>query len=308
MFSNKQIFITHKVHEKESTGDNSFQNNGDKEFISSKNLFQDFKLLSKNNDSFGFDIFGESNESYDSIKLFSTEDLFNNNEKVETFDFIEKNKELNNLYKNYNYDDENSFQKNRNNFNNNLNNEEIKDIQDNEDNNTIISNNKNVRSDTLLIKFKAALGKWFINELNNKIKILKRNSVIKRSIKFYAFNYKKFTLKVSYTQNKEWLKNKMKDLLLIGDEENQIKNEKSVTSLYKKNLAEFKEIKDMLDSSYEETIKKFYKSEAFDKFRKNKRVKELNFNFRKIMGISLLENNGFIEFIVKRKGNTKKEK
>jgi hypothetical protein len=64
----------------------------------------------------------------------------------------------------------------------------------------------------------------------------------------------------------------------------------------------------MLDSSYEETIKKFYKSEAFDKFRKNKRVKELNFNFRKIMGISLLENNGFIEFIVKRKGNTKKEK
>ena len=100
----------------------------------------------------------------------------------------------------------------------------------------------------------------------------------------------------------------MKDLLLIGDEENQIKNEKSVTSLYKKNLAEFKEIKDMLDSSYEETIKKFYKSEAFDKFRKNKRVKELNFNFNKIMGISLLENNGFVEFIEKRKGNTKKEK
>ena len=64
----------------------------------------------------------------------------------------------------------------------------------------------------------------------------------------------------------------------------------------------------MLDSTYEETIKKFYKSDAFEKFRKNKRVKELNFSFSKIMGISLLEYNGFVEFIDKRKGNTKKEK
>ena len=180
--------------------------------------------------------------------------------------------------------------------------------EDNEEDNTIISNSKNVRSDTLLIKFKAALGKWFIKKINHKIKLLKQNSVIKRSIKFYAFNYKKFTLKVSYTQNKEWLKNEMKYLLLLGDEDNQIKNKKGISSLYKKNLAEFKEIKDMLDSTYEETIKEFYKSETFEKFKMNKRVKELNYNFNKIMGISLLEKNGFVEFIDKRKGNTKKEK
>ena len=298
MFSNKQIFITHKVHEKESTGDNSFQNNGDKEFISSKNLFQDFKLLSKNNDSFGFDIFGESNESYDSIKLFSTEDLFNNNEKVETFDFIEKNKELNNLYKNYNYDDENSFQKNRNNFNNNL-------INDKENN---YEENRSKRCDSLLIKFKAFLGKWFITQINEKLLDLRKKSILKRAIKFYAFNYKKFTIKVSYEQNKHWLMSKLEELLLLGDEENQIKNEKSLKLLNKKKLIELKEIKDMLNLTYEDAIKAFYKSDYFkQKFKEDKRVIELNNNFIKIMDVSLLEPNGFIRFLETRKGNKRKE-
>jgi len=303
MENKKTIFIIKKESDKDSTGEISYEKNQDIMLIEQKYLFSDLSFQTKNNNDFNF----KFDEEPLFHKSFSNDSLNLSYQNIDSID-LKNNSDFSGLFYNNDNTNEIIFKKNRNNFNNNLNNEEIKDIQDNENNNSIISNNKNVRSDTLLIKFKAALGKWFINELNNKIKILKRNSVIKRSIKFYAFNYKKFTLKVSYTQNKEWLKNKMKDLLLIGDEENQIKNEKSVTSLYKKNLAEFKEIKDMLDSSYEETIKKFYKSEAFDKFRKNKRVKELNFNFRKIMGISLLENNGFIEFIVKRKGNTKKEK
>ena len=298
MLPKKPIFIINKVNEKESTGDNSFQNNGDKEFISSKNLFQDFKLLSKNNDSFGFDIFGESNESYDSIKLFSTEDLFNNNEKVETFDFIEKNKELNNLYKNYNYDDENSFQKNRNNFNNNL-------INDKENN---YEENRSKRCDSLMIKFKAYVGKWLITTINEKLLDLRKKSIIKRTIKFYAFNYKKFTIKVSYEQNKHWLMSKLEELLLLGDEENQIKNEKSLKLLNKKKLIELKEIKDMLNLTYEDAIKAFYKSNYFkQKFKEDKRVIELNNNFIKIMDVSLLEPNGFIRFLETRKGNKRKE-
>ena len=298
MMPNKQIFIIHKVHEKESTGDNSFQNNGDKEFISSKNLFKDFKLLSKNNDSFEFDIFDESNESPDSIKLFSTEDLFNNNEKVETFDFIEKNKELNNLYKNYNYDDENSFQKNRNNFNNNLINEKTNNYKE----------KRSKRCDSLMIKFKAYVGKWLITTINEKLLDLRKKSIIKRTIKFYAFNYKNFTIKVSYEQNKHWLMSKLEELLLLGDEENQIKNEKSLKLLNKKKLIELKEIKDMLNLTYEDAIKAFYKSDYFkQKFKEDKRVIELNNNFIKIMDISLLEPNGFIRFLETRKGNKRKE-
>ena len=100
----------------------------------------------------------------------------------------------------------------------------------------------------------------------------------------------------------------MKDLLLLGDEDNQIKNEKALSSLYKKDLVEFKEIKDMLESSYEDIIYDFYKSDDFTIFKEDKKVKELNDNFCKIMGISLLDKNGFVEFIEKRKGNVRKEK
>ena len=45
--------------------------------------------------------------------------------------------------------------------------------------------NSTIRCDTLLIKFKSFLGKWFIKTLNNKLK-----NISKRKIKFFPFNYK----------------------------------------------------------------------------------------------------------------------
>ena len=98
----------------------------------------------------------------------------------------------------------------------------------------------------------------------------------------------------------------MRDLLLLGEEENQIKNEKGIKSLYKKNKIELNEIKKMLESSYEEIIKKFYLSKEFDEFKEDKRVKELDFNFEKVMNMSLLENYGFIKFFETRRGNNRK--
>ena len=300
MKNKNSIFIISKETDKESTGEISFEKKNDIKYKEPKYLFSDFCFPIKHNDDFNF----KSDELSLSHELFSNEDLNFSYQNIDSID-LKKNNDFSYLFFNNDNTNEIPFKKNRNNLNNNLINEEVKDI---EENNTIILNKKEHRSDSLLIKFKSSLGKWFINRINDKIKLLKRNSVIKRSIKFYAFNYKKFTLKVSYNQNKEWLKDKMKDLLLLGDEDNQIKNKKSITSLYKKDLAEFKEIKDMLESTYEDTIKEFYKSDVFDKFKKNKRVKELNYSFSRIMEISLLEKNGFVEFIEKRKGNTKKEK
>ena len=159
-----------------------------------------------------------------------------------------------------------------------------------------------------MIKFKAYVGKWLITTINEKLLDLRKKSIIKRIIKFYAFNYKKFTIKVSYEQNKHWLMSKLEELLLLGDEENQIKNEKSLKLLNKKKLIELKEIKDMLNLTYEDAIKAFYKSDYFkQKFKEDKRVIELNNNFIKIMDISLLEPNGFIRFLETRKGNKRKE-
>ena len=296
----KSFFIIKKENDKESTGENSFENKNDIIFPPLKYSFQDFCFQMKNND------YNSNFEEQSLSRLFSNEEEEDNltYQNIQTVE-LKLNNDISDLLFNNENNNEISFKKNRNNLNNNLINVQEKDIEENTNNNP---NNKTIRCDSLLIKFKAALGKWFIKAINNKIKILKSSSVIKRSIKFYSFNYKKFTLKVSYNQNKEWLGCKMKDLLLLGDEDNQIKNEKALSSLYKKDLIEFKEIKDMLESSYEDIIYDFYKSDDFVIFKEDKKVKELNDNFCKIMGISLLDKNGFVEFIEKRKGNVRKEK
>lgn len=211
------------------------------------------------------------------------------------------------------------FKKNRNNFNylflesqNNSSKykfEKIKTINynslynlDNSNSNLKNNTNSTIRCDTFLIKFKSFLGKWFIKTLNTKLK-----HILKRKIKFFSFNYRKFTIIVSYSKNKNWLDEKIKDLLILGDEPNQIKNKKALKSISNKNGEEINKIKDILNLTYRDIIKQFYLSEDFIIFKNNKRVIELNNYFSKIMEISLLENNGFITFFEKRKGNIKKK-
>ena len=76
----------------------------------------------------------------------------------------------------------------------------------------------------------------------------------------------------------------------------------------KKKEAKFNEIKFLLESTYKEIIERFYFSEYFEKFKKDTKIVKLNDNFTKIMNISLLEPNGFINFLYTRKGNQKKGK
>ena len=210
-------------------------------------------------------------------------------------------------------DDEITFKKNRNNLNNNYF-EIIKDKIEKTDNNiyhntrdtSTINNNNQIeyaknRSDSLLIKFKSFLGKCFIKHINNKLK-----NISKRKIKFYSFNYKKFTLNVNYNQNKIWLNEKMKDLLTLGDESNQEKNENSLKSLSKKKEIAFDEVKNLLEMTYKKIIERFYLSIYFEKFKNDANIQLLNEYFVKIKNISILEKNGFINFINKEKGNNKK--
>ena len=300
MIYKNPIFVVRKDNEKESTGGISIPDKDNKITLFSeiKGPFQDNLLSFKANDFF---IKSDAFSEYDNS--FSNEDFNFGLEYFDGFDFI-KNNEINNFLENYNYLNEYSSKKNRNYLNNNLFEEKEKSKDD--ININLISNKSN-RCDSLLIKFKAALGKWFITTINDKLKFLKTNKIIKRSIKLYSFNYKKFTLIVNYTQNKLWLRCKMKDLLLLGEEENQIKNKKAIKSLYKKDIRELNEIKDMLESDYRDIIKKFYLSEEFIKFRDDPRVKELDINFKKIMNINLLNDFGFISFFETRKGNNKKK-
>ena len=227
-----------------------------------------------------------------------------------------ENQENNFLGKKNNRNNDNKiiFKKNRNNLNNNI----FKTLNDKNDGNTHNltnltnetsssnqNNNKityyNIRSDSLLIKFKSFLGKSFIKYINDKLK-----NLTKRKIKFYAFNYKKFTLNVSYAENKKWLGEKIKNLLVLGDQPNQTKNEKTLKSIYKRKEEEFIEIKNILELTYKEIIERFYLSEYFEDFKKDKKNAVLNENFMKIMNISLLDKNGFINFILSRKANKEK--
>ena len=246
-----------------------------------------------------------SNENNNNENILLLNELFSSDNNKKN-DFIGKKQCLNN-------EDKISFKKNRNNFknnyfrisndkkeNNNSKNNITSDTSSSNHNNKIIYSN--MRPDNLLIKFKAYLGKSFILYINEKLK-----SLSKRRIKLYAFNYKKFTLNVSYTQNQIWLNQSMKYLLTLGEEENQEKNKKALELIYKKKGAEFEEIKFLLQLTYKEIIERFYLSEYFGKF-KNEKIVQLNDNFTKVMNISLLEQNGFINFLNTRKGNKKKDK
>ena len=233
--------------------------------------------------------------------LFSINERFSLDESQEN-DFVGKKHNIN--------EDKITFKKNRNNLNNNYF-KILKDIPENINNNNTketslsYNNNKitclNKRVDSILIHFKSFLGKTFINHINNKLA-----NITKRRIKFFSFNYKKFTLNVTYNINKLWLNEKIKDLLVLGDELNQIKNSKSLKSLYNKKEPIFNEIKALLELSYKELIERFYSSKYFEDFKNNEKIIQLNKNFMKIKKISILEKNGFINFINKEKGNNKK--
>lgn len=267
----------------------------------------------------------ETNENYFiEDKIFDNEkeeqsliiDNTLNDLNIQAFD---KKHDLSRKYIISEIDDFFTFKKNRNILNNNSNeeknncfsyaSEKAKTINCNSPNSLIASNNINkndsifnIRCDSLLIKFKSVLGKWLIIKLNNKLK-----KILKRKIKLFAFNYKKFTIIVSYSKNKMWLDEKIKNLLILGNENNQDKNQKALITIYKKKFEALNEIKDILEQSYRTIIEQFYLSEEFIKFKNDKRVIELNNNFEKIMDISILEKNGFIKFLECRKGNLRKK-
>ena len=246
-------------------------------------------------------------ERIDIPKENSKENIFVSNgelslDEKENNDFIGKKHYLDN--------EQISFKKNRNNLNNNYFKISKDKIENNNNNytsetsssnhNTKIICSKN-RNDSLLIKFKSFLGKSFIKHINYKL-----SNMSKRKIKFFSFNYKKFTLNVTYNQNKIWLNEKIKDLLILGDEPNQNKNEKSLISLYNKKNEVFNEIKNLLELTYKEIIERFYLSKHFEEFKKDKDILLLNENFQRVKNISILDKNGFIDFIYKEKGNIKK--
>ena len=78
-----------------------------------------------------------------------------------------------------------------------------------------------------------------------------------------------------------------------------------MSSLYRKKEIEFNEIKQLFELTYKEIIERFYLSNYFEEFSKKEENIILDEEFFKIMHFSLLEQNGFINFLNSRKGNNK---
>ena len=300
--------------EKDIDFNNIFLESDIENFENNQNYFSNFSLNEDDyNDSYNFEEYlleEEKNKSSRNNKgnisslneLISSEEKYNNSQYLGKKHCIKDEPKI-------------TFKKNRNNFNKNI--FKIENENKSNDNNNSNNHNNNAtsetsssnhdidkisnlkfRSDSLIIKFKSFLGKSFINYINNKLK-----KMTKRRIKFYSFNYKKFTLNATYSENKKWLEEKMKNLLVLGGEPNQEKNEKALKSLYRRKEEEFDEIKNILESTYKEIIEKFYESEYFEEFKKDEKVIMLNDNFTKIMNLSFLDKNAFIIFLYTRKGN-----
>lgn len=300
--------------EKDIDFNNIFLESDVENFEDDQNYFSNFSLNEHDyNDSYNFEGYlleEEKNKSSRNNKgnisslnePISSEEKYNNSQYLGKKHCIKDEPKI-------------TFKKNRNNFNKNI--FKIENENKSNDNNNSNNHNNNAtsetsssnhdidkisnlkfRSDSLIIKFKSFLGKSFINYINNKLK-----KMTKRRIKFYSFNYKKFTLNATYSENKKWLEEKMKNLLVLGGEPNQEKNEKALKSLYRRKEEEFDEIKNILESTYKEIIEKFYESEYFEEFKKDEKVIMLNDNFTKIMNLSFLDKNAFIIFLYTRKGN-----
>jgi len=295
-------------------------------FISESGEHQNYVLNCFYNNDFDYDYLDSINQDHYPLENGFKNSILNEGNLVSNKEEISQTPSQKNVFlgkkTHINDDDKITFKKNRNNLYNNIfktlndKNDKNSSINDNNNNNnltnessSIISNNNNskiscsnMRCDSLLIKFKSFLGKSFIKYINDKLK-----KSTKRRIKLFSFNYKKFTLNVSYAENQKWLNEKMKDLLVLGSEPNQLKNEKALKSIYKRKEEEFNEIKFLLELTYKDIIQRFYRSNFFEEFKNQQKIMQLNKNFKNIMNNSILKVDGFINFIYTRKGNKAKQ-
>ena len=197
----------------------------------------------------------------------------------------------------------------------------IKKCKINKDNLTEITkiNIKNTssslyRQDYYVKQFKVQYSIWLRNYLNNKLKqLIIETKNCRRHLKFYPLNSLKFTANPKYKDNKLFLSLKIKDILIVGIDSaknsNQKKNKENIeiieNIIYKQNKNINNELLNFLNCSMEDSIKIFYQSEQFLKFKNSEQAKINDEKFVQEKHFSLLNSNGFIYLIKNYKGNSK---
>jgi hypothetical protein len=170
------------------------------------------------------------------------------------------------------------------------------------------------RQDYYIKQFKVQYSIWLRNYLNHKLKLLiEETKNCRKHLKFYPLNSLKFTANPKYEDNKYFLSLKIKEILIVGIDSikssNQKKNKENIETIenkiYKENKNANKDLLQFLNSSMEDSIKIFYESEQFQKFKNNDQTRLNDAKFVQEKSFSLLADNGFIHLIKNYKGNAK---
>ena len=176
------------------------------------------------------------------------------------------------------------------------------------------NNSSLYRQDYYVKQFKVQYSIWLRNYLNNKLKqLIIETKSNRKHLKFYPLNSLKFTANPKYEDNKIFLSLKVKDILIFGinsvKSSNQKKNKENIdiieNNIYKQNKNINKELLNFLNCTMEDSIKIFYKSEQFLKFKNSEQAKINDAKFFQEKNFSLLNNNGFVYLIKNYKGNSK---
>ncbi len=270
--------------------------------ISQKHLF----LINKPNFISNID-FSTNNDNINNNYNALNKINYKNNENYFNILNVSNNKENNDLYKetkNTTLSNELTMNMNMSNMTN-INNM----IFDNSSSNTSL-----YRQDYYIKQFKVQYSIWLRNYLNQKLKLLiEETKNCRKHLKFYPLNSLKFTANPKYEDNKYFLSLKIKEILIVGIDSikssNQKKNKENIeiieNKIYKENKNANQDLLEFLNSSMEDSIKTFYKSEQFQKFKNNDQTKLNDAKFEQEKNFSLLEDNGFIHLIKNYKGNAK---
>ena len=170
------------------------------------------------------------------------------------------------------------------------------------------------RQDYYVKQFKVQYSIWLRNILNQKLKLLiAETKTCRRHLKFYPLNSLKFTANPKYEDNKYFLSLKIKEILIVGIDgiksSNQRKNKENIETIeniiYKQNKNANDDLLKFLNITMEESIKIFYQSEQFLKFKDSQQAKLNDRKFEQEKNFSLLKEYGFIHLIKNYKGNAK---
>jgi len=276
----------HNIHKNNNKINEHFSFNSSLSCSSHKNLFYTNKknYLLNLNSSINSDINSSSFNLFPNKNNIINENIFTNNLE-NTLENSELNKELNLK------DNDMSLSKSQTNSSASL-----------------------YRQDYYVKQFKVQYSIWLRNILNQKLKLLiAETKNCRRHLKFYPLNSLKFTANPKYEDNKYFLSLKIKEILIVGIDgiksSNQRKNKENIETIeniiYKQNKNANDDLLKFLNITMEESIKIFYQSEQFLKFKESQQAKINDKKFEQEKNFSLLKEYGFIHLIKNYKGNAK---